>query len=120
MSTQETNVGIQIAHEDLPLTRSNALERRRPPEQIADAVTQFASDLRVMAGDDSLSVTKGVSNRERETIYFIRSALDRPILVKAIEKTLSNLNIGGTILTDGGEVRPGPSPDRFIDDKFKK
>lgn len=114
-----TRIAIRIEHKNLPLTRSTILDAQMSPEEIRDAVERFQNELSVIAGDDTLTVVQSPKSViDRETIYFISSSLERAVLVAAIEKTMSGLKLGGSILESTDEVKVGPSNDRFIDPKI--
>jgi hypothetical protein len=114
-----TRIAIRIEHKNLPLTRSNILDAQMSSEGIRDAAERFQHELSVIAGDDTLTVVKSAKSIiDRETIYFISSSLGRSALVAAIEKTMSGLKLGGSILESTDEVKVGPLDDRLIDPKI--
>ena len=94
-----TKIAIRVDHQNLPKTRTNILDDQMSSDEIRDAVERFEDELSVIAGDETLTVTRSSKSViDRETIYFISSALDRGSLVAAIERTLAGLKLGGAIL----------------------
>jgi hypothetical protein len=95
-----TKIAIRIDHENLPRTKSNMLDAQMSAEEIEEAARNFEHELSVIAGDSTLKVAKTNSVRGRETIYVITSSLGRDALVRAAEKALRGLKLGGAILPE--------------------
>jgi len=108
-----TRISIRIEHKNLPLAASNILVEQMSPEEIRGAVASFEHMLPILAGDDTLTVSMASSVRDRETIYFISSSLEKKALISEIERTLSSLKLGGHILESVNEIKVGASDDHI-------
>jgi hypothetical protein len=100
-----TKLAIQIEHRNLPKTKGNIFDAQMSAEEIEDAVGRFGHELSVVAGDSTLKVAKMKFVKGKETVYVITSSLERDALVRAVERTLSGLKLGGTLLLDLPEIR---------------
>ncbi len=103
-----TRIVIRLEHKNLPRDRENILDHQLSEDEILNAVARFKEELSLISGDKTLIVSEAKSVKSRETIYMVSSALERADLIQAIEKTLRQLNIGGSILESITEVIAGP------------